>query len=107
MESAGGRLSRPPGGQLAPHLEPDWQVHETRESIMLDHTYRVRLTIQTVQHVIASTVQIHGDHLIFMNAKGQLAALFLKDLVRSWNMLPNTVPHDTALRRCSGTEAIP
>jgi hypothetical protein len=74
---------------------------------MVDHNYRVRLTNQTVQHVIASTVQLHGDHLVFVNSKGQLTALFLKDLVRSWNMLPNILPDDTVLRRCSGIEPIP
>jgi hypothetical protein len=74
---------------------------------MVDHNYRVRLTIQTVQHVIASTVQLHGDHLMFMNSKGQLTALFLKDLVLSWNMLPNTLPDDTVRRRRAGTEPTP
>jgi hypothetical protein len=74
---------------------------------MVDHNYRVRLKTQTVRHVIASTVQLHGDHLVFVNSKGQLTALFLRDLVRSWNMLPNTLPDDTVLRRRSGTEAIP
>jgi hypothetical protein len=73
---------------------------------MVDHNIRVRLTTQTVQHVIASTVQLHGDHLVFVNAKGQLTALFLKDLVWSWKMLPNTVPDDTVLRHCSGIEPI-
>jgi hypothetical protein len=74
---------------------------------MDDHNYRVRLTTQRVQHVIASTVQLHGDHLVFVNSKGQLTALFLKDFVRSWNMLPNILPDDTALRRCSGIEPLP
>jgi hypothetical protein len=73
---------------------------------MVDHNYRVRLTTQTAQHVIASTVQLHGDHLVFVNSKGQLTALFLKNLVRSWNMLPNVLPDDTVLRRCSVTEPI-
>jgi hypothetical protein len=73
---------------------------------MVDHNYRVRLTTQTVQHVIASTVQLHDDHLVFVNSKGQLTALFLKNLVRSWNMLPNIVPDDGVLRHCSGTEPI-
>jgi hypothetical protein len=71
---------------------------------MVDHSYRVSLKTQTVHHVIASTVQLHGDHLVFLNSKGQLAALFLKDLVRSWNMLPNILPRETVLPRCSGTE---
>jgi hypothetical protein len=55
---------------------------------MVDLNYRVRLTTQTVQHVIASTVQLLGDHLVFVNSKGQLTAPLLKDSVRSWNMLP-------------------
>jgi hypothetical protein len=73
---------------------------------MVDHNYRVRLKAQAVQHVIASTVQLHGDHLVFLNSKGQLTALFLKELVRSWNMLPNIVPHDGVLRHCSSIEPI-
>jgi hypothetical protein len=73
---------------------------------MVDHNYRVHLRTQTVQHVIASTVQLHGDHLVFVNSKGQLTALFLKNLVRSWNMLPNRLPDDTVFRHCSDTEPI-
>jgi hypothetical protein len=73
---------------------------------MVDHNYRVRLT-KAVRHVIASTVQLHGDHLVFVNSKCQLTALFLKDLVWSWNMLPNMVQDDKVLRRCSGIEPIP
>jgi hypothetical protein len=73
---------------------------------MVDHYYRVRLKAQTVQHVIASNVQLHGDHLVFVNSKGHLTALFLKDLVRSWNMLPNVVLDNTVLRRCPGIEPI-
>jgi hypothetical protein len=73
---------------------------------MVDHNYRVRLKTQTVQHVIAATVQLHGDNLVFVNSKGQLTALFLKELVRSWNMLPNTLPDSTVLRRRSGIEPI-
>jgi hypothetical protein len=74
---------------------------------MVDHNYRVHLTTHTVQRVIASTVQLHGDHLVFVNSTGQLTALFLKDLVRSWNMLPNMVlPDETVFRQCPGTESI-
>jgi hypothetical protein len=73
---------------------------------MVDHSYRVRLTTQTFQHVIASTVQPHGDYLMFLNSKGQFTALFLKNEVRSWNMLPNRVRDDGVLRHCSGTEPI-
>jgi hypothetical protein len=73
---------------------------------MVDHNYRVRLKTQTVQHVTASTVELHGDHLVFVNSRGQLAALFLRDLVRSWKMLPDTVPEDTVLRHCLVIEPI-
>jgi hypothetical protein len=59
---------------------------------MVDRSYQVRLRTRTVQHVIASAVQLHGDHLVFVNSNGQLAALFLKDLVISWKMLPNVLP---------------
>jgi hypothetical protein len=73
---------------------------------MVDRNYRVRLKTQQVHHVIALTVELHGDHLVFVNAKGQLTALFLKELVRSWKMLPNMGPDDTVLRHCSGIEPI-
>ena len=73
---------------------------------MVDHSYRLRLTTQTVQHTIASAVQHYGDQLVFVNSNGQLTALFLKNLVRSWNKLPNMLPDDTLLRHCSGTEPI-
>jgi hypothetical protein len=58
---------------------------------MLNHSYRVRLKPQTVQHVTASDVQLYGDHLVFVNSNGQLIALFVKDLVRSWKRLPNVL----------------
>lgn len=82
------------------------RVHDTGEPNMVDHSYRVRLTTQPVQHVIASTVQLHGDHLVFLNSNGQLTALFLKNVVESWHMLPNVPSHDTVFRRCSHTEQI-
>jgi hypothetical protein len=43
---------------------------------MVDHNYRVRLTTQTVQHVIASTVQLHGDHLVLVNSRVSLRLYF-------------------------------
>ena len=73
---------------------------------MIDHSYRVRLKTQTVQHVIASTVQLYGDHLVFANSNGQLTALFLKSLVQSWQMLPNVLPDEAVAGRCSEAEPI-
>ena len=51
---------------------------------MIDHIYRVFLRTGAIQHVIASTVQIHGDHLVFLNSRGVLTALFLLDIVHTW-----------------------
>ena len=49
---------------------------------------RMRAPSGALQHVTASTVEIHGDHLIFLNSDGKLAALFLMEIVESWNVLP-------------------
>ena len=48
-----------------------------------------------VQTVIASTVEVHDEHLIFCDSKGRLAALFLLEMVESWSELPDAglVPH--------------
>jgi hypothetical protein len=59
---------------------------------MVHRNYHVHLTTQTVQHLVASTVQLHADHLAFVNSMGRLTPQFLKDLVRSWNVLTNIEP---------------
>jgi hypothetical protein len=43
------------------------------------------------QNVIASTVEIHDEHLIFCDSKGELAALFLLEIVQSWNEVCDSV----------------
>jgi hypothetical protein len=57
---------------------------------MMDQTYLVALKLpsRAVQHVIAASVEINGENLVFFNAKGELAAMFLMEIVRSWNVLP-------------------
>jgi hypothetical protein len=52
---------------------------------MLNKTFLVRLRNNAIHQVRAVTVEIHGEHLAFLTAKGKLAALFLLDLVESWN----------------------
>jgi hypothetical protein len=47
-----------------------------------------------IQHVIASSVEIHGEHLALLDSDGKLVALFLMDDVQSWNVLPNTESYD-------------
>jgi hypothetical protein len=46
------------------------------------------------QHVIASSVEIHGEHLAMLDSDGGLVALFLMDDVQSWNVLPNAESYD-------------
>jgi hypothetical protein len=57
---------------------------------MADKTYLVALRppSQAVQHVIAATFEVRGKHLVFLSAEGKLAALFLIEIVQSWNVLP-------------------
>jgi hypothetical protein len=55
---------------------------------MAEKTYIVKFRppdLGGVQTVIASTVEIHDEHLIFCNSKGELTALFLLEVVQSWN----------------------
>jgi hypothetical protein len=62
---------------------------------MVERTYIVKFkptALGGVQTVIASTVEIHDEHLIFCTEKGDLAALFLLEIVQSWNEL-SAQPH--------------
>jgi hypothetical protein len=54
---------------------------------MPDKTYLVRIKSPSdaLQHVRAAATEIHGDHLVFLNSEGKLAALFLLEIVESWN----------------------
>jgi hypothetical protein len=42
-----------------------------------------------VQHVVAAETRILDNHLVFLDAKGDVAALFLVDLVESWDEIPS------------------
>jgi hypothetical protein len=37
--------------------------------------------------VTAVLAEILGEHLVFLNSDGKLAALFLMEIVESWNVL--------------------
>jgi hypothetical protein len=56
---------------------------------MVDRTYLVALKLpdQPLRQVVAATVEVHGEQLAFVTAEGKLAALFLLDIVQSWNVL--------------------
>ena len=49
-------------------------------------TYLVRFKRSDVntQLVVASGAEIHGEHLVFLDADGGLAALFVLEIVESW-----------------------
>jgi hypothetical protein len=55
-------------------------------SKMPDKTYLVRFKELNVhpQLVKADRFEIHGDHLAFLRADGELSALFLFEIVRDW-----------------------
>ena len=57
---------------------------------MADQTYVVTLKppSRATQHVVASVGGVRGDHLVFLDGQGKLAALFLLELVESWEVLP-------------------
>ena len=38
------------------------------------------------QFVLAASVEIQGEHLVFFDADGMLAALFLREIVESWSL---------------------
>jgi hypothetical protein len=73
------------------HGDP-WQGLGPRQTLaaMVDQTYLVRLKPQSraIQHVAASIVKVLGGHLVFLDAERRLAAVFLLDLVESWEALP-------------------
>jgi hypothetical protein len=61
-----------------------------RIGVKLDQTYVVTLKppSRATQHVVAKIGGVRGDHLVFLDAQGKLAGLFLLELVESWNVLP-------------------
>jgi hypothetical protein len=55
---------------------------------MAEKTYLVRLKPPlSIQHVTASRFEIQGEHAVFVDANGNLKAVFLMELVESWNVL--------------------
>jgi hypothetical protein len=44
--------------------------------------------LQAIQHVVAATAEIQGDHLILLDSRGELSALFLLEIVQDWNEVP-------------------
>ena len=42
-----------------------------------------------LQIVIAARAEFHGEYIVLLNSKGNLAALFLMEMVESWSVLGN------------------
>jgi hypothetical protein len=55
---------------------------------MADKKYLVRCkTLESsTQSVVAASFEVHGEHLVLLNSKGQLAAMFLLEIVESWSV---------------------
>jgi hypothetical protein len=43
---------------------------------------------------VRSKAEVRGNHLVFLDAKGNFAALFLVELVEGWSVLPVEAPGD-------------
>jgi hypothetical protein len=69
-------------------------IAERRLSSMVDQTYLVTLRppSSAVQQVLAVSAEVRGSHLVFVDAKGNLAALFMLELVDGWSVLPTKMP---------------
>ncbi len=39
----------------------------------------------SMQSVVAASGEVHGEHLVFLNSRGELAAMFLLEIVESWS----------------------
>jgi hypothetical protein len=54
---------------------------------MRDRTYLVRFKESDLasQLVRAASVEIHGEHLVFLRSSGELSALFLVEIVKDWS----------------------
>jgi hypothetical protein len=53
---------------------------------MVDKRYLVRFKESGLSPAVveAQRVEIHGEHLVFLRADGELSALFLVEIVKDW-----------------------
>jgi hypothetical protein len=56
---------------------------------MDDKTYLVRFKESDLSPVVveAERVEVHGEHLVFLRASGELSAMFLFEIVRDWSKI--------------------
>lgn len=55
---------------------------------MTDKRYLVscKTLESSTQSIVAASCEVHGEHLVLLNSKGQLAAMFLLEIVESWSV---------------------
>lgn len=72
---------------------------------LADETYLVRFKPPQmgVQLVAASSAEIQGEHIALLNAKGQLVALLLLDIVESWVVIKRADPGHVERCRIRGS----
>jgi hypothetical protein len=78
-------LSNLPDTDKAPRchlsISSQWEIHPWL--LFPDRQILVRLRGYSLQEVCAASVEVHGEHLVFMAATGKLSALFRVD-IGSW-----------------------
>jgi hypothetical protein len=57
------------------------------KSQMVHKTYLVRLKESDLSPIVveAERVEVHGEHLVFLRASGELSAMFLLEIVKDWS----------------------
>jgi hypothetical protein len=56
---------------------------------MADKRYLVTCKTPEIrtQSVVAASWEVHGECLVFLNSKGELAAMFLLEIVECWSVI--------------------
>jgi len=80
------------GGFNLSKIEHAGFIKERVGTLPIDKTYIVRFKSPEISTdvVLAATVEVHGEDLAFVSSKGELAALYLFEIVESWSELPST-----------------
>ncbi len=74
---------------IAPESLSRAHAPRTAQSGMADKTYVVRCKGFLPKAVVAASFQMGDEQLLLFDAAGNLAALFLAELIESWSILPH------------------
>jgi hypothetical protein len=72
-------------------IEHAGYIKESAGNLSPDKTYIIRFKTPDIatDAVVAARVEVNGEHLAFLNSKGELAALLRFEVVESWSELPS------------------